>query len=38
MEDLFSTFLLISGMMIRPIVMFWCSLRMSGNINDEPVA
>jgi len=31
-------FLLIGWPMIRPTVMFWCSLCTSGNANDEPLA
>jgi len=31
-------FLLISWLMIRPTVTFWCSLHTSGNANDEPLA
>jgi len=33
MKDPFSTFLLTSCLMI-----VWCSLRTSGNVNDEPLA
>jgi len=37
-KNLFSTFLFISRLVIRPTVTFCRSLRTNGNANDEPLA